>query len=84
MMLVHHDDAGREWSYGAGSKIGPFSDALMAEAKENGWIVISMKNDWGVVFPWGKQGKEHSRDARDLRLLTDQAGGLLTFSEQMQ
>jgi phosphoglycolate phosphatase-like HAD superfamily hydrolase len=52
MMLVHHDDAKREWAYGADSHIGTFSDALMAEAKKNGWTVISMKNDWKVVFPF--------------------------------
>ena len=34
MMLVHHDDAEREFAYGAESKIGTFSDALMAEAKK--------------------------------------------------
>jgi hypothetical protein len=50
MMLVHHDDAVREYAYGADSKIGTFSDALMAEAKKNGWTVISMKNDWKRVF----------------------------------
>jgi len=52
VMLVHHDDAGREWAYSAESKIGTFSDALMAEAKENGWTVISMKNDWKRIFAW--------------------------------
>jgi len=52
MMLVHHDDAGREWAYGAESKIGTFSDALMAEAKKKGRTVISMKNDWKVIFPF--------------------------------
>jgi phosphoglycolate phosphatase-like HAD superfamily hydrolase len=51
MMLVHHDDAKREWAYGPKSKIGTFSDALMAEAKKSGWIVISMKNDWKRIFP---------------------------------
>ena len=50
MMLVHHDDAAREYAYGAESKIGTFSDALMAEAKKNGWTVISMKNDWKRIF----------------------------------
>jgi phosphoserine phosphatase len=50
MMLVHHDDAEREWAYGAKSKIGTFSDALMAEAKKQGWVVISMKNDWKRIF----------------------------------
>jgi len=50
MMLVHHDDADREYAYGAESKIGTFSDALMAEAKKKGWIVISMKDDWKTIF----------------------------------
>jgi len=50
MMLVHHDDAAREWAYGPKSKIGTFSDSLMAEAKAQGWIVISMKHDWKKIF----------------------------------
>jgi hypothetical protein len=54
MMLVHHDDAQREYAYGAESKIGTFSDALMAEANNSGWTVISMKNDWKVIFSWRK------------------------------
>ena len=49
-MRVHHDDAEREYAYGAESKIGTFSDALMAEAKKKGWVVISMKDDWKTVF----------------------------------
>jgi hypothetical protein len=54
-MLVQHDDAQREYAYGpAGglpdSKIGTFSDSLMAEAKTCGWNVISMKNDWRRIF----------------------------------
>jgi phosphoglycolate phosphatase-like HAD superfamily hydrolase len=52
MMLVHHDDADREYAYGPQSKIGTFSDALMAEAKQRGWIMISMKNDWKRIFPF--------------------------------
>jgi len=52
MMLVHHDDGQREWAYGPDSKIGTFSDALMAEAGKNGWTVISMKDDWETVFPF--------------------------------
>jgi len=50
MMLVHHDDAVREFAYGAESKIGTFSDALMTEAKKNDWTVISMKDDWKTIF----------------------------------
>jgi phosphoglycolate phosphatase-like HAD superfamily hydrolase len=52
MMLVHHDDAQREYDYGARSLVGTFSDALMAEAKKRGWLVISIKNDWNRVFPF--------------------------------
>ena len=52
MVLVHHDDAAREYAYGADSKIGTFSNALMGEAKQNGWTVISMKSDWKVIFPF--------------------------------
>jgi hypothetical protein len=55
MMLVHHDDADREYAYGAKSKIGTFSDSLMVEARKRGWIVISMKEDWKSVFSELKQ-----------------------------
>jgi hypothetical protein len=51
MMLVHHNDAECDWAYGAESKIGTFSDALMNEAKKNDWIVLSMKDDWKTIFP---------------------------------
>ncbi len=54
LMLVHHDDAEREYAYGANSKIGTFSDALMAEAKKDEWTIISMKNDWKKIFAFEK------------------------------
>jgi hypothetical protein len=50
MTLLHHDDAVREFAYGAESHIGTFSDALTAEAKEKKWTVISMKDDWKKIF----------------------------------
>jgi hypothetical protein len=50
MLLLHHGDAVREYVYGAESKVGTFSDALMAEARQRGWIVVSMKNDWNRIF----------------------------------
>lgn len=50
-MLVHHDDAKREFAYGNESKVGRFSDALMTEANQRNWNVISIKDDWKVVFP---------------------------------
>jgi haloacid dehalogenase-like hydrolase len=52
MLLVHHDDATREYAYGPESKMSPFSDALMARATRGGWIVTSMKNDWKRIFAW--------------------------------
>ncbi len=52
MMLVHHDDGKREYAYGPKSKVGTFTDALMAEAKQKGWVVISMKSDWKRIFAW--------------------------------
>jgi hypothetical protein len=54
MMLVHHDDAAREFAYGPDTKIGTFSDALMAEAKKEKWTVISMKKDWKYIFSFDK------------------------------
>lgn len=49
-LLVHHDDAEREYAYGNDSKIGRFSNELMNQAKTQGWSVVSMKNDWRQVF----------------------------------
>jgi haloacid dehalogenase-like hydrolase len=59
MMLVHHDDATREYAYGPGggqpdTHVGTFSEALMTQANKNGWIVISMKDDWKRIFPFEK------------------------------
>jgi hypothetical protein len=51
MMLIHHDDAKREYAYDTQSKVGTFSTSLMDEAKENHWQIISMKNDWKTIFP---------------------------------
>lgn len=51
LLLVHHDDAQREYSYDADSKIGTFSKQLMDEAKKKNWNVISMKKDWNLIFP---------------------------------
>src|SRR5262245_2877815 len=54
-MLVMHDDAAREYSYGPANglpetKVGTFTQALFDEAKKDGWIVISMKKDWKRIF----------------------------------
>jgi hypothetical protein len=53
--ISHHTDAEGECAYGAESKIGTFSEALMAEAKKNGWTVLSMKNELENDFPVFRQ-----------------------------
>jgi len=55
MGLVHHTDAAREYAYGPDSKVGTFSDALLAEATAKGWTVVVMKNDWKTIFPPAKE-----------------------------
>jgi phosphoserine phosphatase len=49
-MLVLHDDAGREYAYTCDTKVGRLCKGLTL-AKERGWQLISMKNDWKIIFP---------------------------------
>ncbi len=52
-LIVHHDDAEREWAYDRDSAVGRLDQAWdMAPAE--GWHLISMKNDWAKVFPWNR------------------------------
>ena len=43
-LLVHHDDAEREFAYNGGS------EQALAEAARRGWTVVSMRDDWETVF----------------------------------
>lgn len=49
-LIVHHDDAAREAAYDRASPVGRLARAL-DEAPQHGWVVVSMKKDWKVVFP---------------------------------
>jgi phosphoserine phosphatase len=49
-VIVHHDDAAREYAYDRESHVGRLDRAL-DEAPARGWQVISMRRDWGRVFP---------------------------------
>ncbi|MDB4409832.1 haloacid dehalogenase-like hydrolase [Gammaproteobacteria bacterium] len=54
-LLVLHDDEKREYAYGPAqglpdTEVGTFTQALYDEARKQGWIVISMKNDWKNIF----------------------------------
>lgn len=56
MLIVHHDDAEREWAYDRQSKIGTLDKAL-DEAKTRDWTLVSMKNDWRTIFPAVEEGR---------------------------
>ncbi len=50
-----HDDAKREYAYGPAqglpdSSVGTFSQEMYDMAGKQGWIVVSMKDDWKRVF----------------------------------
>ncbi len=54
-MLVLHDDGKREYAYGPAqglpeTKVGRFTPELYDEAIQDGWVVVSMKNDWKRIF----------------------------------
>jgi hypothetical protein len=48
-LLVHHDDAEREYAYDRDSHVGRL-DRGLDEAAARGWVVVSMKRDWNRVF----------------------------------
>jgi phosphoserine phosphatase len=43
-LVVLHDDADREFDYVAGA------EEILAHAGEQGWTVVSMRNDWSTLF----------------------------------
>ena len=51
MGLVHHTDAVREYAYDRNSPIGRL-DKAWDEAIRRKWLVVDMKNDWKVIYPF--------------------------------
>ncbi len=49
-LILHHTDAEREYAYDRESHFGKLDKALDL-APANGWIPVSMKDDWAQVFP---------------------------------
>ncbi len=49
MLLLHHDDAEREYAYDRDSRVGRL-DRAWDVAVERGWSVVSMKHDFRQVF----------------------------------
>jgi hypothetical protein len=50
-LLVHHDDATREWAYDRESHMGRL-DRGLDEGPKRGWTTVSMQDDWKTVFPF--------------------------------
>jgi phosphoglycolate phosphatase-like HAD superfamily hydrolase len=54
-VAVLHDDAMREYAYGPArglpnTSVGTFSQEMYDMALKQGWIVVSMKDDWNRIF----------------------------------
>ena len=54
MLYLHHTDSLREWAYDRNSSIGRLDKGL-DEAVNNGWTIVSMKEDWKVIYPFEKE-----------------------------
>jgi len=50
-LFVHHTDATREFSYDRKSHVGKL-DKVLDMADRHDWIIVDMKKDWKVVFPF--------------------------------
>ncbi|MCA9091960.1 MAG: haloacid dehalogenase-like hydrolase [Planctomycetaceae bacterium] len=53
-LIVHHTDADREWEYDRKSPIGRLDKAL-DEAPKRGWVIVNMKQDWKVIYPFQRK-----------------------------
>src|SRR5262245_54997637 len=51
-LLLHHDDAAREFAYDRDFRLSPLAEAL-DHAGDYGLTVVSMQRDWGSVFADG-------------------------------
>ena len=59
-MIVHHTDGEREYAYDRGSHIGKLEKGL-DEAAVRQWVLIDMKQDWKVIFPFEAQGNSEAK-----------------------
>lgn len=54
-VAILHDDAVREYAYGPAqglpdSPVGTFSQEMYDLGMKEGWVIVSMKNDWKKIF----------------------------------
>ncbi|HKG41746.1 MAG TPA: hypothetical protein VKA98_06380 [Nitrososphaeraceae archaeon] len=45
MVLIHHDDAVREYSYDKGA------ESVLKEAHNRNWTIVDMKDDFREIYP---------------------------------
>jgi hypothetical protein len=50
-VYIHHTDGAREWAYDSVSHIGKLKEGFKAAKAEN-WTIVSMKDDWKVIYPF--------------------------------
>ena len=62
-LLVHHNDAIREFAYDRTPSIGQLDKAL-DEANAKGWTVVDMKSDWRRIFSFEYKVADGSSDDR--------------------
>jgi phosphoglycolate phosphatase-like HAD superfamily hydrolase len=48
-LLVHHDDAVREYAYDRGT------EQALDFARQDGWLIVSMERDWQRIFPFERK-----------------------------
>ena len=49
-VIVHHTDGAREYQYDAQPKSSGKLVEALKDAPQRGWTVVSMKDDWKVIF----------------------------------
>jgi hypothetical protein len=49
-LLVHHDDADREYAYASEAATFATDESILETAARSGWTVASMRDDWSTVF----------------------------------
>jgi phosphoglycolate phosphatase-like HAD superfamily hydrolase len=59
-LIVHHDDAEREFAYDRQSHVGRLAKGL-DQAEKLGFVVAGMKSAWKVVFPKEPPAKENGK-----------------------
>jgi phosphoserine phosphatase len=65
-LILHHDDAGREFAYDRDFKLSPLVEAL-DKADAYGITLVSMKDDWKLVFDDVRPGQDVSGTSVEAR-----------------